>query len=251
MKTPGVAADRHRTGIRPLTARSVILSTLLGYHPPELAVSALVRVGGLFDIAEQSIRVALFRMVAEGDLVTENGVYRLTERLVRRQARQEQSASPRSKPWAGDWTMAVVTSSARPQAERVALRQHMVDLRHAELREGVWLRPDNLVHDLDDRVFERCTFFTCQHLDGHDLARQLWDFRQWDRTARELDASLDEITDLKSGFLWIAETVHHLRLDPYLPPELLPSDWPGQRLHQRYARFRDEFVQHLRDYSTQ
>ena len=41
--------------------------------------------------------------------------------------------------------MAVVTTPARPQAERVALRKAMIDLRLAELREGVWLRPDNLV----------------------------------------------------------------------------------------------------------
>lgn len=242
--------DRHLPAIRPLTARSVVLSTLLGYHPPELPVRALVRVGGLFDIAERSIRVALSRMVAEGDLVAENGTYRLTERLVRRQAQQEESASPRSKPWTGEWTMAVVTSAARPLAERVALRKHMADLRQAELREGVWLRPDNLVHRVDDLLVERCTFFTCQYPDGHNLVQRLWDLREWADTARELDVALDETTDLKSGFLWIAETVHHLRADPYLPPELLPEDWPGHRLHERYAAFRDQFAQRLRDYST-
>ena len=242
--------DRHLPAIRPLTARSVVLSTLLGYHPPELPVSALVRVGGLFDIAERSIRVALSRMVAEGDLVAENGTYRLTERLVSRQARQEKSASPHSKPWTGDWTMAVVTSSARPQAERVALRKHMVDLRHAELREGVWIRPDNLMRPVDDRVIDQCTSFTCQHPDRQRLVQQLWNLRDWADTARELDAALDETTDLKSEFLWIAQAVHHLRIDPFLPSELLPADWPGQRLRERYTRFRDDFAQRLRDYST-
>ncbi|MGH8917201.1 MAG: PaaX domain-containing protein, C- domain protein, partial [Actinomycetes bacterium] len=137
--------DRHLPAIKPLTGRSVVLSALLGYHPPAWPVSALVRVGALFDIAERTTRVARSRMVADGDLVADNGVYRLSERLVRRQARQEDSASPRSRSWSGDWEMAVVTTPARPQAERVALRRNMVDLRLAELREGVWIRPDNLV----------------------------------------------------------------------------------------------------------
>lgn len=247
---PAVARDRALRAIRPLTARSVVLSTLLGYHPPELPVRALVRMGSLFDIAERTIRVALTRMVGEGDLVAENGTYRLTDRLVRRQAQQEEGTSPHSKPWNGDWRMIVVTSSARPLAERVALRKLMVDLRQAELREGVWLRPDNLDHQAEDSTLGQCTFFTCQYPDSQDLVDRLWDLEEWADIARELDAALDETTDLKSGFLWIAEAVRHLRLDPYLPPELLPGDWPGPRLHERYAAFRDQFAQRLREYST-
>jgi phenylacetic acid degradation operon negative regulatory protein len=42
----------------------------------------------------------------------------------------------------------------------------------------------------------------------------------------------------------------HLRIDPYLPPELLPPNWPGQELRERYIRVRDDFAQRLRDYST-
>jgi len=242
--------DRHLPAIQPLTARSVVLSTLLGYHPPELPVRALVRVGGLFDIAERTTRVALSRMVAEGDLLAEHGTYRLTERLVRRQAQQEDSASPRSKPWTGDWAMAVVTSSARPLADRVALRKQMVDLRHAGLREGVWIRPDNLIHRVDDLVVDQCTFFTCQYADEHDLVRRLWNLPAWADTARHLDAALDQAISLEGGFMWIAEAVRHLRIDPCLPPELLPGDWPGPRLRERYATFRDQFAQRLRDYST-
>ncbi|TMR26179.1 hypothetical protein ETD96_41735, partial [Actinomadura geliboluensis] len=45
--------------IRPLTARSVVLSTLLGVHPPRLPARHLVRVGDLFGIAEGTIRVCL------------------------------------------------------------------------------------------------------------------------------------------------------------------------------------------------
>lgn len=47
MDTPQdrATADRDDLKIRPLTARSVVLSTLLGLHPPRLPARHLVRVG--------------------------------------------------------------------------------------------------------------------------------------------------------------------------------------------------------------
>ena len=37
--------------------------------------------------------------------------------------------------------------------------------------------------------------------------------------------------------------------DPYLPAELLPADWPGEGLRERYAEFSASYAQRLRDYS--
>src|ERR1700684_4533089 len=93
--------DRHLPAIRPLTARSVVLSTLLGYHPPALPVRALVRVGGLFGMAEQTIRVALTRMVATGDVTADEGVYQLNGPLVQRQAQQGEGWAPPGHEWDG------------------------------------------------------------------------------------------------------------------------------------------------------
>jgi phenylacetic acid degradation operon negative regulatory protein len=242
--------DRHLPAITPLTARSVVLSVLLGYHPPALPVSALVRVAGLFGVAERTTRVALSRMVADGDLTSTGGTYRLTDRLVRRQARQEDAASPRLKPWRGEWEMAVVTGPARPQPDRVALRRNMVDLRLAELREGVWIRPDNLAREPDGPTADQCTFFRCRHPDPDRIVARLWNLHEWGATARGLHDDLAEPADLKGGFLLIAEVVHHLRLDPCLPARLLPDGWPSDALRSRYLRYRDDFARRLRDYAT-
>src|SRR5207302_2134883 len=108
-------------------------------------------------IAERTVRVALTRRVADGDVVGEQGVYRLTERLVERQARQDESGSPRTKRWRGAWEMAIVTAPPRPLADRVALRKSMVALRLSELREGVWLRPANLARKPSGPVLDQCT----------------------------------------------------------------------------------------------
>lgn len=244
---PRLVPDRHLPAIAPLTARSVILSTLLGYHPPELPVGALVRVGGLFGMADKAVRMALGRMVADGDLVAGGGTYRLTERLVTRQSRQEEAASPRTRRWRGDWEMAVVTAPPRPLAERVALRRSMVALRLAELREGVWARPANLVRPPVGPALDQCTFFEARPQDDAAvLARSLWDQAGWAADARRLGRELDRAGGLAEGFLVIAEVVRHLLLDPVLPPELLPEDWPGDDLRDRYRRFTTGYAGQLR-----
>jgi phenylacetic acid degradation operon negative regulatory protein len=236
--------------IEPLTARSIVLSTLLGYHPPALPVSVLVRVGALFGIADSTTRAALSRLVAAGDLTAAEGVYRLADRLARRQAAQDDAASPSTRPWDGGWEMAVVTTPARPQSDRVALRKAMTDMRLAELREGVWMRPDNLARHADDIVTGQCTFLQCRHPDPAGLARQLWDLTAWAGTAQTLRSELDGVRDLRDGFLLIAQTVRHLRQDPFLPDALLPSGWPGNQLRQRFTIYRDQYAQRLREFSA-
>src|ERR1700737_2366751 len=220
--------DRHLPSITPLTARSVALSTLLGYHPPALPISALVKVGELLGIAGRAPRVALTRMVKDGDVTVDNGVYRLSERLLRRQAQQDGLTSPPTRRWTGGWEMAIVTSMTRPLAERVALRKSMVRYRMGELREGVWMRPDNLSRELDGIIADQCEFFVSHHSDSSKLATPLWDLPGWAAAADRLVTVLDEADSLAQEFMATAEVIRHLLLDPYLPDELLPAGRPGE-----------------------
>lgn len=241
--------DRHLPAITPLTARSVALSTLLGYHPPALPIRALIRVGALFGIAERATRVALTRMVKDGDVTVEEGVYRLSDRLLRRQAKQDAITSPQTREWSGSWEMAVVTGAARPLGERVALRKSMVAFRMAELREGVWLRPDNLLQKPSGALADQCVFFTSQYEDPNGLAEQLWDLSEWAAEARRLIEVIRDADELVDGFMATAEVIRHLLLDPYLPDQLLPPGWPANELRERYAEFNAGYAQRLREYS--
>jgi phenylacetic acid degradation operon negative regulatory protein len=241
--------DRHLPSITPLTARSVALSTLLGYHPPALPVNALVKVGELFGITDRATRVALTRMVRDGDVAVEGGVYRLSERLLRRQAQQDAIQSPPVREWSGQWETAIVTGTSRPLPERVALRKSMVRYRMGELREGVWLRPDNLSRELDGIIAEQCEFFVSRYSGSLDLSGVLWDLPGWAAEANRLLSVLDQAESLAEGFMATAEVIRHLLLDPYLPDELLPPSWPGSRLRARYAEFNAEYSERLRTYS--
>ncbi|MFB4275381.1 PaaX family transcriptional regulator C-terminal domain-containing protein [Nonomuraea sp. MTCD27] len=231
-----------------LSARSAVLSALLGSHPPRLSARHLVRIGALFGIAEGTVRVALSRMVAAGDLLPADGQYTLSERLVERQARQDESRDPHTRPWDGTWEVAVVTAERRAPADRAAFRHAMGALRLAELREGTWLRPANLVRALPEIVTAQCTL-----IDGHprrDPTPLLWDLDGWAAEAGALERALDRAEGLAEGFLVSAAVLRHLLADPLLPEELLPAGWPGARLRARYddfdRRYREVLQRHLR-----
>ncbi|WP_327091421.1 PaaX domain-containing protein, C- domain protein [Nonomuraea sp. NBC_01738] len=232
-----------------LSARSAVLSALLGSHPPSLAARHLVRIGELFGIAEGTVRVALSRMVAAGDLTQRDGRYTLSVRLAERQARQDESRDPHPRPWDGAWEIAVVTAERRAPADRAAFRHTMGTLRLAELREGTWMRPANLLRDWPESVSAQCTL-----IDGRprtDPTPLLWDLDGWAAEARELERALQRAEGLADGFLVSAAVLRHLLKDPLLPAELLPPAWPGRELRERYDAFdtayRELLLKHLRD----
>jgi phenylacetic acid degradation operon negative regulatory protein len=236
-------------GIRPLTARSVVLSTLLGLHPPRLPARYLVRVGDLFGIAEGTVRVALSRMVTAGDLAQTDGQYELTERLLGRQARQDESRSPETRPWGGGWEIAVITAERRSAADRAALRQAMSEFRLAELREGTWLRPANLGRPRPGILVRQCTFLEgAPEGDPAALAAALWDLSGWTDEALALRTALGRADTLAEQFTVSAAVLRHLLKDPLLPSGLLPSDWPGPALRDHYEHFESGFERLLTEH---
>ncbi|HWD06360.1 MAG TPA: PaaX family transcriptional regulator C-terminal domain-containing protein [Amycolatopsis sp.] len=230
--------------LRPVSARSAVLGLLLGAEVEALTARELVAGGQIVGFAESTVRVALSRMTAAGDLErTDEGGYRLSERLLRRQRRQAAAIHTRPKDWNGGWDMFVVTASGRTAADRAALRSTLADLRLAELREGVWLRPANL--DLEwpediDTLGERLTTQTAR--DPAGLAARLWDLTGWADRARALLAAADT-TDPVLRFTACATSVRHLLDDPLLPGELLPEDWPGSELRQSHLRYNEWLIE--------
>lgn len=233
--------------LRPLSARSVVLSLLLGSHPPELPVKDLVRGVEPFGVGGSTVRAALSRMVAAGDLRRTDTVYRLSDRLLERQRRQDEAVHPHTRAWDGDWEMVVITATGRGPAERADLRARLTALRLAELREGVWLRPANLRRPLPDDLDQVAQRYTGRpERPARELAAGLWPLDSWSTTARALLAHAARADLPADRFTAFAAVVRHLLADPVLPPELLPADWPGAELRASYADYQREVTETVR-----
>jgi phenylacetic acid degradation operon negative regulatory protein len=225
--------------VRPLTARSAILSVLLGAHPPSAAGSEIVSWGLSIGISEPATRVALSRMVAAGDLERSEGVYALAPRLVERQVRQDAALEQPQKDWDGRWIVAVTTAVGNDAATRANLRQHMLAARFGELREGVWMRPNNVDWQAPPGVEVMIA-----EVEGspRSFADRLFDVDGWGARATALLAALGSGVELKDRLVIAAAVVRHLTLDPLLPTAVLPAGWPASALRDAYRAFQAELL---------
>ncbi len=246
-----------RTERRPLNSRSLIASTLLGTHPPELPGKLLVELGVLFGIAPGTTRVALSRMVAAGELTLRNGRYGLAGALTNRQQRQDKSRVVADTAWDGSWEQWLIVGGARAKDDRAELRTAATTLGLAEIRDGVWMRPSNLPPDRNPEavaVLEaQATRCTAHPADGVGLARVAWDLNGWSNTASSFVVALGRSRSvgrdqLPEAFALAAEVVRHLLHDPQLPAKLLPKDWPGNALRQSYTKHETLLQAALRDF---
>ena len=225
-----------------MTARSVVLSVLLGAHPAWATAAELVRLTADFGIKETTLRVALTRMVGTGDLVRSDNGYRLSDRLLARQRRQDAALHPVTRDWDGTWITVVVTAVGADARARAAMRTTLLHNRFAELREGVWMRPANLAEALPAQMAGKVRVLHSRDDDPADLAATLWDLPGWSQTGRRLLREMDRATEVPDRFTVAAAMVRHLLTDPFLPVELLPDDWPADRLRDAYADFAADLV---------
>jgi phenylacetic acid degradation operon negative regulatory protein len=154
--------------------------------------------------------------------------------------------------------LAVVSLERRSAADRLALRKAASALHLAELREGVWIRPDNLDPDrlptLRTVLDRQCVHFHGAATDiPAETVRSLFNLDDWAADARrftravqdEVDAETIAADDFVYWFALSVAVVRHLQLDPLLPAEFLLEQWPGHDLRSAYRRFDEVFKQRL------
>lgn len=251
-------------GDRPLSARSVLASALLGADRPQLAVAELIAVASLFGISGGAARTCLWRMVSNGELTSDDGTYALTGHLLERRRRVDEAAripDVATREWDGTWELAVVSAERRSAADRLELRKAAIALHLAELREGIWMRPDNLdpqrLPTMRAVLDRQCVHFHSAATDIADpVVRSLFSLDDWARDAdRLVDAMQAELAapvqrdDTSASFTFqfglSVAVVRHLQLDPLLPDALIPAEWPGNRLRETYRRFDDAFKRRM------
>jgi phenylacetic acid degradation operon negative regulatory protein len=243
---------------RPLSARSVLASSLLGADEGRLTVAELVAVASLFGISAGAARTCLWRMVSNGELIGDDGSYALAGRLSERRERVDDASriDDAARRWDGTWELAVVALERRSASDRLELRKAATALHLAELREGVWFRPDNLdpqrFPTLRAVLDQQCTHF---HGAATDITaakvRSVFSLGEWAADARVLieamDVALNASTRDESAesftyeFALSIAVVRHLQLDPLLPVEFTGDHWPGRTLRSTYRRFDHAF----------
>lgn len=229
------AGEDIATHPRPLTPRSILLSLLLGSHPPRMHVARILQFTSLFGLRDGAVRTALSRLVAAGDIDNDDGVYELTSRLLERQAEQDSGRTAPPATWDRTWWTVAVLADRRPMAERRAFRTRAVGARLGELRPDVWFRPANIElptgsfrgadHDM---VITRGPLHVG---DDQELVRRLWDFdalrgaaaghlAALERSVQQLERGGDDA--LAGVFTSLAAAQRFLRIEPQLPVDLDP-----------------------------
>jgi phenylacetic acid degradation operon negative regulatory protein len=187
-------------------------------------------------------------MVSCGDIRMNDGWYELEAGLLARQQRQDRGRTAETVArWNGQWHTAIVTADRRPADERAHSRTVLTEAHLAELREGVWIRPETseLTAPLTDLSEQGWIFATTTFRQHPDVA-QLWNLAGWIDRAHGLSQAVNDLlpaleagdrSSLPRGFIVAAGGLRLFRDDPLLPRELLAAAWPRAEFQERYDRF--------------
>jgi phenylacetic acid degradation operon negative regulatory protein len=240
----------------PLTPRSIVLSLLLGSHPPTMSVGRILAFTSLFGLSDGAVRTALSRLVAAGDLDNDEGVYRLTGRLLERQAQQDSGRTEPPATWDRTWWTVTVLSDRRSTAERRAFRTRAVGARLGELRPDAWFRPANIELPREAFAHEHDVVVTRGPLvvgEDREFARRVWDFEVLAGAAQHhlgvLERSLEQLgrhddAVVAEVFAALASAQRFLRAEPQLPAEVGPPA-ASSAVRATYRVVVEEFQQRL------
>ena len=232
---------------RHLTARELVIDFLSNRYPREMSVQEIAGVGIALGFSEQSLRMALTRLVEQSVAAnTGRGRYRLSPsgEAMRDEVRKWRHLDDLAKPWSGAWIG--VFDAAIPRSDRAALRRHERAMRlrgFRELQSGLWLRPANLrdsVAELRDHLRALGLHPVALVVGLHDLdddarakATGLWEIAAMLATYRaltdELLASKGKLerlpldTAAAESMVLGRDVIRHINLDPVLPEELMPN----------------------------
>jgi phenylacetic acid degradation operon negative regulatory protein len=233
-----------------------LLLTLLGDYwwqrTESLPSAALVALLAEFGVSDSAARAALSRLTRNRLLVTSRSGRRTFVRLSERAAqildegaRHIFSFGRASEPWDGMWSLLAFSIPEEDRAVRDALRKQLRWLGFAPLYDGLWLAPRDLVTEvvglLDELGVSTATAFRASAVPGGEpdgLPQRAWDLedlraRYDDFIAaaeqlqvRALAGRISPVEALVARTHIMDEWRAFPALDPDLPGELLPDEWP-------------------------
>jgi phenylacetic acid degradation operon negative regulatory protein len=246
-----------------------LLLTLLGDYwygrEAPLPSAGLVDLLEEFSVTGVSARAALSRLARRGLLALSKEGRRTYYALSPRAAevltegiRHILSFGATETPWWGRWTVAVFSIPEEQRDLRHVLRTRLRWLGLASLYDGVWISPHDRVEQVSVVLKElgvaNATVFVGEigpdnppggdPLRAWDLAelRRLYDQLINDYAALRIRCRTGQVTAAEA---LVARTAlmdtwrNFPNLDPDLPPELLPADWPRARARETFIELYD------------
>lgn len=270
------------TGARTAQPRSLIV-TIYGSYAREaggwLSVAALIRLLESLGVDEPAVRSSISRLKRRGIVlaVRRDGAagYGLSERAREILAEGDRRIFNRRVAMSDDgWVLAVFSVPEAERARRHTLRSRLSGLGFGNVAPGVWIAPAHLAEEthgvlgrLD--VARYVDLFLARAVDAVNLPGDIarwWDLerihaaysgfvQEWQPVAAAWQRRRH--VDLERAFVDYMQTLSAWRrlpyLDPGLPAELLPPDWPAAdaaeiffALHDRLRMPAHEFVEGVR-----
>jgi len=244
-------------------ARSAVFD-LYGDHLPEhghwAPISSVVTLLRACGVQPAATRTAVSRLAGQGWLRPEGrqgvrGYLATTAAQHRLGAAHHRIYRRVPEPWDGRWHLVVVDHGGdRSRRDRVAATLRYLAYGQLDRRTWVAARANPEVPTALDRLEVSHEEFSAQHLaDENRLAARVWDLDALSRQYRQFRAETDGLLEqarlgLPPGEAYPVRTalVHEWRkflfVDPDLPVEVLPTEWPGTPARQSFLDVADRLA---------
>jgi len=264
-----VLFDNMSAGARAMRQPQLLLTLLGDYwwqQDAKLPSAALVALLTEFGVSDTAARAALSRLVRRDLLVvSKHGrqtFYKLSERathVLDDGARRIFSFGLEARPWDGVWSLVAFSIPEENRQLRYVLRDRLRWLGFAPLYDGLWISPRDRLKDAASQLAElsigTTTMFQAHVMDSTSeagLPQHAWDlnalhahYQQFINTVQPLSVRL------KNGLVFPAEALKartrlisvwqsFLTMDPDLPAEILPPDWPRAQARQLFLEMYNE-----------
>ncbi|WP_391205372.1 phenylacetic acid degradation operon negative regulatory protein PaaX [Psychrobacillus sp. L4] len=233
-----------------------IYGDYIRHYGNKIWIGSLIRLLKEFGHNEQSVRVAVSRMMKQGWLESEKkgnkSYYFLT---TRGEARMEEAAIRIFKlmpnDWDGKWRMLMYTIPEEKRQIRDELRKELLWSGFGSFSNGCWISPNNLEKEVQFLIKKYdiqayVDFFISEYKGpqaNRELVEKSWPLQEIDGKYKEFISTYSEqyivhqsmmndgrMTDAEC-FVERTNLVHEYRkflfTDPGLPKELLPEIWSG------------------------
>lgn len=243
-----------------------IYGDYIRHYGNKIWIGSLIRVLKEFGHNEQSVRVAVSRMVKQGWIVSEKkgnkSYYYLTPRG---EARMEEAAHRifklKAHSWDGKWRMLMYTIPEEKRLIRDELRKELLWSGFGSFSSGCWISPNDLEKEVKAlvekyEISEYVDFFVSAYKGPNEdrgLVEKSWPLQEIEGKYEEFIATYSkryiihqsamatgQMTDAEC-FVARANLVHEYRkflfTDPGLPKELLPPLWNGDHASLLFSQY--------------